>query len=105
MKKKLSYIAVLLSIWTATSCTDEVIINEQPQELRVTAGVDGQSRVTFVDGNGVTKTHWKTNDKIGLYTYKAQSGDYSLFIAAFFLLLFVFSPKTRRLWGYYSLIS
>lgn len=76
MKKKLSYIAVLLSIWTATSCTDEVIINEQPQELRVTAGVDGQSRVTFVDGNGVTKTHWKTNDKIGLYTSSQENVSY-----------------------------
>ena len=54
MKKNLSYIAALLLVWTAASCTDEVIINEQQQELRVTAGTDGQSRVTFLEGNGVT---------------------------------------------------
>ena len=56
MKKNLFYIAVLLLVWTAASCTDDVIVNEQQQELRVTAGTDGQSRVTFVEGNGVTKT-------------------------------------------------
>lgn len=87
MKKKLSYISALLLVWTATSCTDEVIINEQLQELRVTAGVDGQSRVAFLEGDGVTKTHWEANDQIGLFTtsednvpYKALSdGKFSEF--------------------------
>ena len=76
MKKNLSYIAALLLVWTAASCTDEVIINEQQQELRVTAGTDGQSRVTFLEGNGVTKTHWKQNDQIGLFTNNEDNVPY-----------------------------
>ena len=76
MKKNLFYIAVLLLVWTAASCTDDVIVNEQQQELRVTAGTDGQSRVTFVEGNGVTKTHWKQNDKIGLFTNNEDNVPY-----------------------------
>ena len=89
MKKTLSYIATLLLVWTAASCTDEVITNEQSQELLITAGIGDPSRVTFINGDEVTKTHWKTNDQIGLYTsnqsnvsYQALSdGKYSKFKA------------------------
>ena len=89
MKKTLSYIATLLLVWTAASCTDEVITNEQSQELLITAGIGDPSRVTFINEDEVTKTHWKTNDQIGLYTsnqsnvsYQALSdGKYSKFKA------------------------
>ena len=76
MKKNLIYMALGLFILSAASCTDEVLVSEQPQELRVTAGMGIQSRVTFVDGDGVTKTHWTANDKIGLYTSSQENVAY-----------------------------
>ena len=96
MKKKLSYIAALLLVWTAASCTDEVIINEQQQELRVTAGTDGQSRVTFLEGNGVTKTHWKQNDQIGLFTNNEDNVPYQALTNGKFS---EFKPRALLLYG------
>ena len=76
MRKTLSYIATLLLVGMVASCTDEVIINDVAQELRITADIGDQSRVTFIHGDEVTKTHWKTNDKIGLYTSNQSNISY-----------------------------
>ena len=76
MRKTLSYIATFLLVGMVASCTDEVIINDVAQELRITAGIGDQSRVTFIHGDEVTKTHWKTNDKIGLYTSNQSNISY-----------------------------
>lgn len=89
MKKTLFNIAVGLFILSATSCTDEVLINEQ-DGLRITGGMATESRTTFIQDGEWTHTHWEINDAIGLYTnnqsnvpYKAvSSGSHSEFVAA-----------------------
>lgn len=89
MKKTLLNIAVGLFILSATSCTDEVLINET-NGLRISGGMAPDSRTTFVQDGDWTHTHWEINDAIGLYTtdqtnvsYQAvSSGSYSEFIAS-----------------------
>ncbi len=87
MKKTLLNIAVGLFILSATSCTDEVLVNEH-NGLRISGGVAADSRTTFIQDGEWTHTHWVANDGIGLYAtgetnfpYKAiSSGSYSEFI-------------------------
>lgn len=88
MKKLISYIATGLLVLTATSCTDETLVNRQ-DGLRITGGIATESRTTFVDEGNLTHTHWVAEDAIGLYTtdqsnipYAAvSSGKYSEFVA------------------------
>lgn len=88
MKKTLFNIAAGLFILSAVSCTDEVLINEY-DGLRVSGGINPESRTTFIQDGEWTHTHWVVNDAIGLYTadqtnvsYKAvSSGSYSEFVA------------------------
>lgn len=89
MKKIFSYIATILLVLSAGSCTDETLVNGQ-DGLRITGGIAPESRTTFVDEGNLTHTHWVANDAIGLYTsdqsnipYEAvSSGSYSEFVAS-----------------------
>lgn len=65
MKKNLIPIAFGLLILSATSCTDEVLVNEQ-NGLRVSGGIAPESRTTFISDGEWTHTHWVANDMIGL---------------------------------------
>lgn len=67
MKKNILYLTGLIAILTF-SCIDENIVNRSGNELRITASMAPDSRVTFVQGDGVIKTHWKIDDEIGLFT-------------------------------------
>lgn len=86
MKKTLLYITAGLFIFSAISCTDEVLVNEH-EGLRISGGIAPESRTTFIQDGEWTHTHWMANDGIGLYAtgqenlpYKAVSnGNYSEF--------------------------
>lgn len=52
----------------AVSCTDESIVEQSGNELRITGSVASDSRTTFVEGEGVIETHWNVDDEITLYT-------------------------------------
>ena len=86
MKKTLLYVTAGLFIFSAISCTDEVLVNEH-EGLRISGGIAPESRTTFIQDGEWTHTHWMANDGIGLYAtgqenlpYKAVSnGNYSEF--------------------------
>ena len=80
MKIRLLNLITGLCLLAISSCTDESIVNEH-EGLRVTADIIRESRTTFVHEDEITRTHWDTNDAIGLFTeqqsnvsYKAISG-------------------------------
>lgn len=75
MKNNLFYLIVGLLLLVTTSCTDESIVNE-PKGLRVTGGVISDSRTTFVHEDEITRTHWETNDAIGLFTDQQSNVSY-----------------------------
>lgn len=50
------------------SCTDESIVEQSGNELRITGSIASDSRTTFVEGEGVIETHWNVDDAIGLFT-------------------------------------
>ena len=83
MKNKLFHLILTLLVLATASCTDETIINEN-QTLRISGGIPAESRTIFVHGEEWTRTHWVTEDAIGLYSdnksnvaYKSTSGDSS----------------------------
>ena len=67
MKKSLLYIIGLIAIMVV-SCTDEAIIEQSGNGLRITGSLASDSRTTFVEGDGVIETHWNVDDAIGLFT-------------------------------------
>lgn len=67
MKKSFLYIVGLIALM-AVSCTDESIVEQSGNELRITGSVASDSRTTFVEGEGVIETHWNVDDAIGLFT-------------------------------------
>ena len=72
MKKCFLYLAGLL-VLLAYSCTDEQLVEQTGNKLRITGSVASDSRTTFVEGEGVIETHWNVDDEIGLYTDKQSN--------------------------------
>jgi len=106
MKKILYRIAIGVIILSASSCIDEVLINDY-EGIRVTAGIDVESRTTFIDDEDWTHTHWVANDAIGLYTkdqsnvpYKAVSdGSYSEFVPQSYFS--IIPEEGEKVYAYY----
>lgn len=75
MKKSFLYIVGLIALM-AVSCTDEVIVEQSGNGLRITGNIASESRTTYVEGEGVIETHWKADDGIGLYTDEQSNLNY-----------------------------
>ena len=63
MKKSFLYIVGLIAVMVV-SCTDESIVEQSGNELRITGSIASDSRTTFVEGEGVIETHWNVDDAI-----------------------------------------
>lgn len=74
MKKSFLYIAGLIAL-IVVSCTDEVIVEQSGNGLRITGSLAQDSRTTFVEGDGVIETHWNVDDKITLYVDTIDEND------------------------------
>ena len=75
MKKCFLYLAGLL-VLLAYSCTDEQLVEQTGNKLRITGSLASDSRTTFVEGEGVIETHWNIDDEIGLLTEKQTNLPY-----------------------------
>ena len=66
MNKSYIYLLGLIAL-LAFSCTDDPVVKNSGNELRITGSFAADSRTTFVEGDGVIETHWNVGDEIGLF--------------------------------------
>lgn len=66
---------------TAFSCTDDTFEKYSSGELRITGSMSPDSRISFVQGDGVMEVHWRKNDLIGLFTNNQSNLCYEAYYA------------------------
>ena len=67
MRKTYLYIAGLIAM-AFCSCTDDTFEKQTSEKLRITGSMSPDSRITYVQGDGVMEVHWRKGDDIGVFT-------------------------------------
>ena len=80
MRKTYLYIAGLIAI-TVFSCTDDTFEKYSNGELRITGNMSPDSRISYVQGDGVMEVHWKKGDEIALFTNNQSNLCYEAYYA------------------------